>query len=268
VNQNDLRALLQAVADRRSGVDDAVARLRAMPFAELPFATVDHHRSVRCGHPEVIFCPGKRPEHIVEIARRLSADDGRVLATRATVEQVAAVRTAFPNAEVNEVARAVMINPPPPKEPGRGSVGVVCAGTSDLPVAEEALVTLRSMNVPAHRVCDVGVSGLHRLLAKVPVLQQCCAIVCVAGMEGALPSVVAGLVGCPVFAVPTGVGYGANLGGLAALLTMVNSCAANVSVVNIDNGFGAAFSAGLVYQQVQRSTAEAQRGGEDREDAM
>lgn len=244
---------LRRVAGGEIPLDDAVAQLRAMPFAEqLPFATVDHHRAVRCGHPEVIFCPGKRPEHVVEIARRLCANDGRVLATRASADQVAAVRAAFPACEVIEAARAILINPPPAAEPGNGSVGVVCAGTSDLPVAEEALATLRSMAVPAHRVVDVGVSGLHRLLAKVPVLQQCCAIVCVAGMEGALPSVVAGLVACPVFAVPTSVGYGANLGGLAALLTMVNSCAANVSVVNIDNGFGAAFSAGLVYQQVNR----------------
>ena len=151
--------------------------------------------------------------------------------------------------------RAVLINPgkePAAPKAGQPAVAVVCAGTSDLPIAEEATMTLRSMAVPTHRIWDVGVAGVHRLLGHVPTLQQCCAIVCVAGMEGALPSVVGGLVPCPVFAVPTSVGYGASLGGLAAMLGMLNSCSSNVTVVNIDNGFGAAFSAALVYQQISR----------------
>jgi NCAIR mutase (PurE)-related protein len=153
---------------------------------------------------------------------------------------------------VNDLARAVLVNPPAEINPGEGAVAVVSAGTADAPVAEEALLTLRSIGAPSHQMCDVGVSGLHRLLKHVPTLQGCCAIVVVAGMEGALPSVVGGLVGCPVFAVPTSVGYGASFGGVAALLGMLNSCASNVTVVNIDNGFGAAFAAGLVWQQVER----------------
>jgi NCAIR mutase (PurE)-related protein len=180
-----------------------------------------------------------------------------VLATRASAEQRAALAERFPGAEVNELGRAVLIggtkNEKRKTEEEQGRpVTVVCAGTSDLPVAEEAALTLRSMGVPAVRINDVGVSGLHRLLPHVPALQRSCAVIVIAGMEGALPSVVGGLVACPVYAVPTSVGYGASLGGLAALLGMLNSCASNISVVNIDNGFGAAYSAGLVWQQVQR----------------
>jgi NCAIR mutase (PurE)-related protein len=223
-----------------------------MPFEELPDATIDHHRGVRCGHPEVIYCLGKTVDQVTRIAERLAAEGGQVLATRATIEQIAALRKVFPDALINEAARAVLIHPGEEPETQGPHVAVVFAGTSDTPVAEEALLTLRSMRVPTHRMCDVGVAGLHRLLHHVPTLQQCCAIVAVAGMEGALPGVVGGLVGCPVFAVPTSVGYGANFGGLAAMLTMLNSCASNISVVNIDNGFGAAFSAGLVHQQVKR----------------
>jgi len=255
MTSDQIRELLEAVAAGRRTIDQAMADLRAMPFEQLPFATIDHHRALRCGHPEVIFCPGKTVEHVVEIARRLSAGGGRVLATRASAAQVAGLRAAFPQALVSEAAGAVLVNcgedpgEPPPEQP---SVAVVCAGTSDLPVAEEALLTLRSMEVPTRRVSDVGVAGVHRLLNHVRTLQGCCAIVAVAGMEGALPSVVGGLVPCPVFAVPTSVGYGANLGGLAALLGMLNSCASNVCVVNIDNGFGAAFAAALVYQQIVR----------------
>jgi hypothetical protein len=242
-------------------VESALERLRALPFEDLGFATVDHHRQLRCGHPEVIFCQGKTVEHVVGIAERLAARGACVLATRASAEQRAALREKFPGAVVNELGRGVLINPKsetriPNEEQGGRPVTVVCAGTSDLPVAEEAALTLRSMGVPAIRLNDVGVSGLHRLLPHVPALQRSCAVVVIAGMEGALPSVVGGLVACPVYAVPTSVGYGANLGGLAAMLGMLNSCASNVSVVNIDNGFGAAYSAGLVWQQVQRGATE------------
>lgn len=250
-----IRQLLQAVASGERTIEQAIADLRAMPFEQLPFATVDHHRALRCGHPEVIFCPGKTADQVVQIAARLGAGGGRVLATRASAAQVAGLRAAFPGAIIGESAGAVLINPgDDPGEPSADSpaVGVVCAGTSDLPVAEEALLTLRSMLVPTRRVFDVGVAGVHRLLNHVRTLQQCCAIVAVAGMEGALPSVVGGLVPCPVFAVPTSIGYGANLGGLAAMLGMLNSCASNVCVVNIDNGFGAAFVAALVYKQIGR----------------
>ena len=182
-------------------MDEAVQRLRALPFESLPFATVDHHRALRCGHPEVIFSPGKSAEQVVGIAQRLGADGARVLATRASEEQIAALVKAFPSATVNRIARAVLVNPgeePVSADRVERPVAVVSAGTSDSSVAEEAMMTLRSMNVPADRICDVGVAGLHRLLPHVPTLQRCCAIVVIAGMEGALPSVVGGLVGCPV----------------------------------------------------------------------
>lgn len=256
MNHEQLKQLLSAVAGGKTSIDDAVARLRRLPFEQLPFATIDHHRAIRCGHPEVIFCQGKTPDQVIEIAQRLAAEGNRVLATRASAEQIAALRQTFQNVQISEPGRIVLIGSPPQptSSPTGPHVAVICAGTSDLPVAEESLMTLRSMDVPSHRICDVGVSGLHRLLPHVETLQACCAIVVIAGMEGALPSVIGGLVGCPVFAVPTSIGYGAAFGGLAALLGMLNSCASNVSVVNIDNGFGAAFAASLVYQQVMRGT--------------
>jgi hypothetical protein len=260
VNVDDLKTLLAAVAAGVTPVESALERLRALPFEDLGFATVDHHRQLRCGHPEVIFCQGKTVEHVAGIAERLAARGASVLATRASPEQQAALREKFPAAVVSELGRGVLVNPKPetrnPNEGEARPVTVICAGTADLPVAEEAALTLRSMGVPAVRINDVGVSGLHRLLPHVPTLQRACAVIVIAGMEGALPSVVGGLVACPVYAVPTSVGYGANLGGLAAMLGMLNSCASNVSVVNIDNGFGAAYSAGLVWQQVQKGNKE------------
>ena len=246
-----LRDILEKVAGGATGVEEALSRLRALPFEQLPFATLDHHRALRCGHPEVIFCPGKTVAQVVEIATRLGGGGGQVLATRGSAEQLAALKEAFTDAVINDVARAVLIHPPEMRDEGP-AVAVVSAGTSDAPVAEEATITLRSMGAPVKRFNDVGISGLHRLLSHVEALQSCCAVVAVAGMEGALPSVVGGLVACPVFAVPTSVGYGANFGGLSALLTMINSCASNVSVVNIDNGFGAGYAAGLVWQQIER----------------
>lgn len=254
-----LRELLSAVHGGSTSVDDAVERLRRLPFEQLPFATLDHHRAIRCGHPEVIFCPGKTVQQVLGVAQRLAASGGPVLATRASDDQLSAMASQFPNAVISHQARAALLNEPAtPVEPKDGEplVVVISAGTADIPVAEEALFTLRAMQVPAQRVLDVGVSGLHRLLSHVEAMQRACAVVVIAGMEGALPSVVGGLVACPVFAVPTSVGYGASFNGLAALLGMLNSCASSVSVVNIDNGFGAAFSAGLVYKQVIR-TAEA-----------
>jgi NCAIR mutase (PurE)-related protein len=247
-----LRSLLERVAAGQESVRAALERLRAWPFERLEFATLDHHRAVRCGCPEVIFCQGKTVGQVVEIARRLATGGGNVLATRASPEHCQALVSAFgERAIVSQIGRVVLIDRTRAEIPstGAGAVGVVCAGTSDLPVVEEAAMTLRGMGVPFERICDVGVSGLHRLLAHVETLQRCPALVVIAGMEGALPSVVGGLVACPVFAVPTSVGYGASLGGVAALLAMLNSCAANVSVVNIDNGFSAAYSAGLVWKQ-------------------
>ncbi|HEY7115217.1 MAG TPA: nickel pincer cofactor biosynthesis protein LarB [Tepidisphaeraceae bacterium] len=262
MNVDQIRALLAAVASGEATIETALQRLRALPFENLEFATVDHHRQLRCGHPEVIFCHGKTVEQVMEIAKRLAGDGAGVLATRASAEQQAALRREFPGAIVNEIGRGVLIESQKnekretTREERAGHVTVVCAGTSDLPVAEEAALTLRSMRVPVVRINDVGVSGLHRLFPHVERLQASCAVVAIAGMEGALPSVIGGLVACPVFAVPTSVGYGANLGGLAAMLGMLNSCASNISVVNIDNGFGAAYSAGLVWQQVRKAAKE------------
>jgi NCAIR mutase (PurE)-related protein len=253
VDAEQLRALLTAVSEGRTAVDQAVARLKRLPFERLAFATVDHHRALRCGHPEVIFCAGKTVAQVVEIARRLADGGGCVLATRASGEQIAALREVFGSAAVvNEPGRCVLVNAPAMAEARAGMphVALVSAGTADAPVVEEAATTLWSMRAPMKRLDDVGVSGLHRLLGQLEALQGACAVVVVAGMEGALPSVVGGLVACPVYAVPTSVGYGAGLGGVAALLGMLNSCASNVSVVNIDNGFGAAYSAALVHQQV------------------
>ena len=250
-----MRQLLERVARGEVDVSRALERLRALPFEGLGFATVDHHRALRCGCPEVIFCQGKTVGQVVEIARRLEGGGGRVLCTRVSGEQGEALVREFGGRAVwNEVGRAVVVGELEPQISDLKSqkVGVVCAGTADLPVAEEAGMTLLAMGVPFERVNDVGVSGLHRLLAHVEMLQRCCASVVIAGMEGALPSVVGGLVGCPVFAVPTSVGYGASFGGVAALLGMLNSCASNVSVVNIDNGFGGAYSAGMVWKVVRQ----------------
>jgi NCAIR mutase (PurE)-related protein len=258
VNSNQIQSLLTSVAAGQTTIEAAFQRLRALPFENLDFATIDHHRQLRCGHPEVIFCQGKTVEQVVQIARGVAASGATVLATRATSEQRAALREAFPGAIINDLARTAVVSAYPssivhPQSSPLPPVSIVCAGTSDLPVAEEAAVTLGAMNVPTLRINDVGVAGLHRLFPHVESLQKSCAVVAIAGMEGALPSVIGGLVACPVFAVPTSVGYGANLGGLAAMLGMLNSCASNISVVNIDNGFGAAYSAGLVYHQIRQA---------------
>jgi NCAIR mutase (PurE)-related protein len=252
VTADQLKSLLTDVANGNSNIENALSRLRSLPFEQLPFATLDHHRSLRCGHPEVIFSCGKTTPHLLEIAKRLSTNNTPTLATRASAEQLAALKENFPAALIDHPARAALINPPTQIDPSptHPPVAVVSAGTSDAPVAAEALITLRSMSVPSIPIADVGIAGLHRLLPHVPTLQNCCAIVAIAGMEGALPSVVGGLVSCPVFAVPTSVGYGANLAGFAPLLAMLNSCASNVTVVNIDNGFGAALTASLVHHQI------------------
>jgi len=254
VTPEQLKSLLSSVARGQTSIPDALSSLRSLPFENLPFATLDHHRSLRCGHSEVIFCSGKTTDQLRQIAQKLSAGHSPILATRASDEQLSALQLDFPAALIDKAARAALINPPeqPAPSPTRPAVAVVSAGTSDSPVAAEALLTLRSMSVPSIPIADVGIAGLHRLLAHVPTLQNCCAIVAIAGMEGALPSVVGGLVACPVFAVPTSVGYGANLSGLAPLFAMLNSCASNVTVVNIDNGFGAALSASLVHHQILR----------------
>jgi len=213
----------------------------------LPFASIDHLRPATQGHQEVILCQGKTPEQAVAIAERLEAAAGSFLATRAEVAHRAALAARFPGAEVNEPGRIVYLPPTPEPEPtGRGTILIVTAGTSDLPVAEEAAVTARAFRNTVARLTDVGVAGIHRILTQTNLLRSAAVIVVVAGMEGALPSVVGGLVTVPVIAVPTSVGYGASFGGVAALLGMLNSCAAGVTVVNIDNGFGAAAAASRI----------------------
>lgn len=262
MNPDQLRTLLELVARNGTSVDQALERLRSLPFERVgDFATVDHHRALRCGHPEVIFAQFKTVEHVIAIAARLAATGNPVLATRCSAEQMAAIQAAYPDALVSDIARAALIHPPAviEAEAGGAYVALVTAGTADQPVAEEAALTLRSMRVPVRRLSDVGVAGLHRLLSQVDVLQGACATIVCAGMEGALPSVVGGLCACPVYAVPTSVGYGASFNGLAPLLGMLNSCSSNVSVVNIDNGFGAALSAGLVYRQVAGARGEVRR---------
>lgn len=219
--------------------------MEAPPFVDLGFARVDTDRRRRCGFPEVIFCQGKTPPEVAAIARTILVHEPVVLGTRATPEHFAAVAAEFPGARHHERARCLVVEREPlPRR--SGTVGVICAGTSDLPVAEEAAVTLETFGNPVDRITDVGVAGLHRLLAVRARLEACRVLVVVAGMEGALPSVVAGLVDIPVIAVPTSIGYGANFGGLAALLGMLNSCGSGVTVVNIDNGFGAAYAAATI----------------------
>lgn len=213
----------------------------------LPFASIDHLRPATQGHPEVIFAQGKTSAQVVAIAERLSAATGGFLATRTDEAQRNALIERFPRVEINALGRTAYLPPDPEPAPtGRGTILVVTAGTSDLPVAEEAAVTCRALRNTVERLTDVGVAGIHRILTQTGTLRSAAVIIVVAGMEGALPSVVGGLVSVPVIAVPTSVGYGASFGGLAALLGMLNSCAAGVTVVNIDNGFGAAAAASRI----------------------
>jgi len=245
VTPAQLEELLQEVAAGRLSPESAIGRLRHLPFEDLNFARIDHHRSLRQGHPEVIYCAGKTVAQVVAIAERLAAADGAFLGTRATEEMAESLGDLFARVQWNPLARTVYL-PPATRPPAVGTVLVISAGTSDLPVAEEAAVTLEAFGHTAARLCDVGVAGIHRLLSATDRLQAADVAIVVAGMEGALPSVVGGLVRVPVIAVPTSVGYGASFGGLAALLAMLNSCAAGVTVVNIDNGFGAAVAASRI----------------------
>ncbi|MBW3660073.1 MAG: nickel pincer cofactor biosynthesis protein LarB [Gemmatimonadetes bacterium] len=255
-----LRTTLAAVAEGRIEVDDACRRLADWRHERLPFATIDHHRVHRNGFPEVVYCDGKTPDQAATVAGRIHERCGRVLATRAGEGHVAAIRRAVPGARHNPVARTLSAGAPAPFQ--GAPVVVVTAGTSDLPVAEEAVETVRMFGEPVEHLVDVGVAGIHRVLERSDVLDTAGTIVVVAGMDGALPSVVAGLVKVPVVAVPTSVGYGASFEGLAALLTMLNSCAAGVTVVNIDNGFGAGFAAARINGLRRQAAAgeEANRG--------
>ena len=245
MNSQALRRLFDQVRKKQLSPDEAVNRLRHLPFEDLGFAKLDHHRALRQGMPEVILAEGKTPRQTAEIFSRLAAHGGNVLATRATEEQYRAVAAKTEKAEYRPLARAIVLKRDR-KRYGKGVIVVVSAGTSDIPVAEEAVVTAETMGNSVQHIYDVGVAGIHRLLAHRGTLTKARVIIVCAGMEGALPSVVGGLVGVPVIAVPTSVGYGAAFEGLAALLGMMNSCASNVSVVNIDNGFGAGYVAALI----------------------
>jgi len=244
VDREKVRALLEAVAGGTTTPEQALARLRALPVDDLGFARVDLHRSLRHGVPEAVFCEGKTPGQVVAIVRRLAESHDNVLATRAAPEVVAALLESGLPCRVHEDARIVVVRPVPTD--GVGLIVVVSAGTADLPVAEEAAVTAEAMGNAVERLFDCGVAGLHRLVPHLDRLNEANAIIAVAGMEGALPSVLGGLVDRPVIAVPTSVGYGASFGGVAALLAMLNSCAPGVSVVNIDNGYGAAAQASQI----------------------
>lgn len=240
-----LESLLAEVAAGRVAPQAALDRLRHLPFEDLDFARIDHHRALRQGHPEVVFCAGKTVEQVVAICDRLAEVNGAFLGTRATDAMAAALGARHPRLQWNPLGRTVYL-PPEGTVSRTGTVLVISAGTSDLPVAEEAAVTAEAFGHHVARLADVGVAGLHRLLSASDRLHQADVLIVAAGMEGALPSVVGGLVKAPVIAVPTSVGYGASFGGLAALLAMLNSCASGVTVVNIDNGFGAAAAASRI----------------------
>jgi len=253
VNREHTRQLLEEVQSGRLSVKNGLEQLGGLPFVDLGHTRVDTQRELRCGFPEVVFGPGKTPAELVEIAGTVLEHHERLLVTRVATEGAAALCAAFPQARFHERARLVTVGGPALDSDGEGSVLVVSAGTSDAPVAEEAAVTARMLGARTETLCDVGVAGIQRLLAHTKELGEARVLVVVAGMEGALPSVVGGLVDRPVIAVPTSIGYGASLQGLAPLLAMLNSCAAGVTVVNIDNGFGAGYAAA----QINRLAMEA-----------
>ncbi|MDD6807783.1 MAG: nickel pincer cofactor biosynthesis protein LarB [Oscillospiraceae bacterium] len=242
----NLEALLNGVADGSISTESAIEKLKTLPYEEVgDYARLDNHRKIRTGFPEVVFCQGKRVDQCAEIFKRLYDANGLVLGTRASIEQYDAVRELLPNAVFHEIAKCITVGEP---EETVGCVAVCTAGTTDIPVAEEAAITAYMCGSTVEKYYDVGVAGIHRLLSKVNDIRRANAVVAVAGMEGALATVVGGLVDVPVLAVPTSIGYGANFGGLSALLAMLNSCAAGTSVVNIDNGFSAGYSAAQINQ--------------------
>ena len=241
-----IREIIKQVKAGKMSVDQAMQALRNLPFEDMGFAVVDHHRQLRSGFPEVIYCEGKSVEQVCAIARRILEQGSDLLATRAGEEMYRSLKSEFPKAVFHKEARIISVKRGKGGLKMRGSIAVVCAGTSDIPVAEEAAVTAEVLGNKVLRIYDVGVAGLHRLLARGQDLLSATVIIVVAGMEGALASVVGGLVDCPVIGVPTSVGYGASFNGLAALLAMLNSCASRVTVVNIDNGFGAGYAASVI----------------------
>lgn len=256
LDRDATRQLLKAVQEGRTPIEAALQQLSGLDYEDLGYAKIDHHRALRKGFPEVIYCAGKEPQQVAEIASRLFERNDRVLATRAGFETFESVQQVLPAAEYHSTARAITISRTALEPRYPGYVAILTGGTSDLPVAEEAAITLGVMGHAVQRVYDVGVAGIHRLLAQQRTIDGANVVLAVAGMEGALASVVAGLTDRPVIAVPTSTGYGANLGGLAPLLTMLNSCASGVTVVNIDNGFGAGYSAALINRLVSGVTCE------------
>ena len=243
----DIKNLLEAVKNGAVSIEDAVERLKTLPFDDLGYALVDHHRQLRNGCPEVIFCAGKSVSQVEGIVTNLlEVGNTNVLATRATEEIARAVQKIYPDAEWNPSARTIVIRRQPVEKSGIGKILVVTAGTSDIPVADEAVVTAEFLGNEVERIFDVGVAGIHRLFAKLETIISATVIIVIAGMEGALPSVIGGLTDKPIIAVPTSVGYGTSFGGITALLSMLNSCANGISVVNIDNGFGAAYIANSI----------------------
>ena len=246
MNPDRLKGLLEAVQSGSQTVAEALTELQALPFRQLPFATVDLHRHLRQGFPEVVLGERKPADQVVAIVQELVTAGGNVLVTRLDADKAAVVAAGVPGTTYDAAARALWIRQSPFVDRGRGTVAVVCAGTSDLPVAREAVLTAELMDNRVDLVVDVGVAGIHRLMHRLDALRAASVVVVVAGMEGALASVVGGLVARPIVAVPTSVGYGASFGGLAALLGMLNACAAGVTVVNIDNGFGAGYAAALI----------------------
>lgn len=248
MDRDTLKKLLDDVAGGRTGIDEAVERLRTLPFEDTGYARIDHHRELRRGFPEVIFCEGKTPEQISGIATRIIKHGSDMLATRCSPEQFAAVSGTIEGAVYHEDARLFAVRRS--KQEENGFVAVVAGGTSDRPVSEEAALTAHYLGCGVERFYDVGVAGIHRLFSSWEKIKEADVIVVVAGMEGALASVVAGMADAPVIAVPTSIGYGASFGGLAALLAMLNSCAGGVTVVNIDNGFGAAYAAAVVCRKI------------------
>lgn len=255
MTKDELRHLLEAVKNRNLDVDEALARLKNLPYEDLGFAKIDHHRAVRKGFPEVVFCQGKTIEQIVEIYKRLCGNNRAILGTRADPAVYDAVRQVFPGAEYSQLGRTIVVRQGE-TAPARGNVLVMSAGTSDIPVAEEAAVTAGVMGNNVRRCYDVGVAGIHRLFDKLDLIGWAHILIVVAGMEGALASVVGGLTEKPVIAVPTSVGYGASFNGLSALLSMLNSCASGVGVVNIDNGFGAAALANAITRMIGEAKDE------------
>jgi NCAIR mutase (PurE)-related protein len=245
MNIKEVEKLLTDVKTGKTSVDDALDVLRNFPYTDLGFARIDHHREIRTGYPEIVYCAGKTVEQVKEIFRVMSERENNAVGTRASREMYDAVKSIIPGAVYYKVARIISVQKKKPQTPD-SLIAVITAGTSDMPVAEEAAITAELLGNNVLRIYDAGVAGIHRLVDKLPEIRKCKVVIVIAGMEGALASVVGGLVDKPVIAVPTSVGYGANFGGISALLAMLTSCSSGVTVVNIDNGFGAAFSASMI----------------------